>query len=144
MDNRSTVEGNIKLYLYIWDQIANKGKLDMIDTHFAPDYVFKTAAVSLSGLVEAKKYYGALLGAFSDIEFVVEDAFGQGDKLAKRWVFRGTHTGELNGIPATGKRISLVGTTLARMVDGKIVEERDYADDLGLLQQLGVIPPLEG
>ncbi len=144
MDNRATVEANIKRYLDIWDQIANKGKLDLIDTHFAPDYTFKTATVSLRGLVEAKKYYSALLGAFSDIEFVVEDAFGQGDKLAKRWVFRGTHTGELNGIPATGKRIVLVGTTLARMVDGKIVEERDYADDLGLLQQLGVVAPLEG
>ena len=144
MDNRSTVEANIKLYLNIWDQIANKGKLDMIDTHFASDYTFKTATVSLRGIAEAKDYYSALLGAFSDIEFVVEDAFGQGDKIAKRWVFRGTHTRELNGIPATGKRIVLVGTTLARMVDGKIVEERDYADDLGLLQQLGVIDPVEG
>lgn len=144
MDNHATVEANIKRYLDIWDQIANKGKLDLIDTHFAPDYTFNTATISLHGIAEAKEYYSALLGAFSDIEFVVEDAFGQGDKLAKRWVFHGTHTGELSGIPATGKRIVLVGTTLARMVDGKIVEERDYADDLGLLQQLGVVPPLDG
>jgi steroid delta-isomerase-like uncharacterized protein len=96
----------------------------------------------LTGVDQAKQYYGSILRAFSGIEFVIEDAFGQGDKLIKRWVFRGTHTGELNGIPATGKRISLVGVTLVRMVNGKIAEERDYADDLGLLQQLGVIPQL--
>ncbi len=142
MNNRSTVDDNIQLYRQIWDQILNKRNLNQIDTHFAPDYVFKTATVSLTGIDEAKQYYGAILRAFSDIEFVIEDAFGQGDKLVKRWVFRGTHTGELSGIPATGKRISLVGVTLARMVNGKITEERDYADDLGLLQQLGVIPQL--
>lgn len=139
MNESATVKANIERYLGIWDEIANKGRLDLIDTHFSPDYVFQSPTVSLRGIAEAKEYYGALLGAFSDIEFVVEDAFGQGDKLAKRWVFRGTHTGELNGIPATGKRIVLVGTTLARMTDGKIAEERDYADDLGLLQQLGAV-----
>jgi len=144
MNNPSAVAANIDLYRQIWDQILNKGNLDLIDTHFAPDYIFKTATVTLKGVSEVKQYYGAILRAFSDIEFVVEDAFGQGDKLAKRWVFRGTHTGELNGIPATGKRISLGGVTVARMVNGKLVEERDYADDLGLLQQLGVIPQLGG
>jgi predicted ester cyclase len=56
--------------------------------------------------------------------------------------FKGTHTGELSGIQATGKRVSVIGATLARMVDGKITEERDYGDDLGLLQQLGVVPQL--
>ena len=142
MNNPSVVAANIRLYRQIWDQILNKGNLDLIDTHFASDYVFKTSTVTLKGVGEVKQYYGAILRAFSDIEFVVEDAFGQGEKLAKRWVFRGTHTGELNGIPATGKRISLGGVTLARMVNGKLVEERDYADDLGLLQQLGVIPQL--
>ena len=57
-------------------------------------------------------------------------------------MLKGTHTGELNGIPATGKKVKATGATIARIVDGKIVEERDYVDDLGLLQQLGVIPRL--
>ena len=139
MENTSAVADNVKLYVDMWDQIVNQGRLELIEEHFAADYTFETPSVSLSGPAAAKEYYSALLGAFSDIEFVVEDSFGQGDKIAKRWVFHGTHTGELSGIPATGKRITLVGTTLARMVDGKVVEERDYADDLGLLQQLGVV-----
>ena len=128
----------------IWDQIANKGRLELIDRYFSSDFTFVNPTVSFKGLAEAKQYYGNLLGAFSDIEFIVEDAFQEGEKLAKRWIFRGTHTGELNGIPPTGKRATLVGATLARMVDGKIVEERDFADDLGFLQQLGVIPTLDG
>ena len=139
----SEEEGTLAFYLDIWDQIVNKGRLELIDQHFSTDYVFKTPTVSVQGLIEAKQYYGTLLGAFSDIEFVVEDAFQDGDKIAKRWVFRGTHTGELNGIPATGKRVTFVGATLARMVDRKIVEERDFMDDLGFLQQLGVIPALD-
>jgi hypothetical protein len=55
-----------------------------MDIYFSPDYVFQTPTVSLKGLEAAKQYYGAILDAFSDIEFVVEDAFGDGDKLAKR------------------------------------------------------------
>jgi steroid delta-isomerase-like uncharacterized protein len=138
----TTTTEPLAVYLDIWDQIINKGRLDLIDQYFSPGYTFQTPTVSLKGPAEAKRYYGALLGAFSEAEFVVEDAFGDGGKIAKRWVFRGTHTGELDGIPPTGKRVTLVGVTLARMVDGKIVEERDYADTLGLLQQLGVIPAL--
>lgn len=136
----SNLQSPLGLYLDIWDRIVNEGKLDLIDQYFSPDYVFQTPTVSLKGPAEVRKYYGALLGAFSHGEFVVEDAFEVGGRIAKRWVFRGTHTGELNGIPATGKSITLAGVTLARMADGKIVEEHDFADELGLLQQLGVIP----
>ena len=134
---------NIEIFRHIWDEIVNKGNFGMFDTHFAPEYVFKNPSVTVNGPEEAKEYFGAILGAFSDREFIVEDAFGEGEKLVKRWVLHGTHTGELNGIAPTGRRVSLTGVTLARMVDGKLVEERDFADDLGLLQQLGVIPPME-
>lgn len=132
-------QDNLKFYLDFWDKVANHGRLELIDQHFAAGYTFKSPSVSVSGVSEAKQYYGALLGAFSDIEFTVDDAFASGDKLAKSWTFRATHTGELNGIKPTGKRITLVGATLARMQNGKIVEERDFAADLGLMQQLGVI-----
>ena len=132
-------QDNLDFYLTFWDQVANHGRLELIDKHFAADYTFTSPSVSLSGVREGKQYYEALLGAFSDIEFTVEDAFAAGEKLAKRWTFRATHTGELNGIKPTGKRITLVGATLARMKDGKILEERDFVDDLGLMQQLGVI-----
>lgn len=143
--NQATVvEKNVELYLHMWNEIVNLGDFDIMDTHFAPDYVFMGVSGSLSGPAAAKQYMKALIGAFSDVEFIIEDAFGQGDKLVKRWVFQGTHSSELNGIPATGKRVTIEGVTVARMLDGKLVEERDFYNELSLLQQLGVAPPSEG
>ena len=56
-----------------------------------------------------------------------------------RWTARGTHTGEFQGIPATGKAIRMTGTDIDRIVDGKIVECWAHLDELGLMQQLGVV-----
>lgn len=138
----SQVQENIKMYTNVWDEILNKGNIDMIDTHFASNYVSKTVTSTVNGKTEAKAYYGTFLTGFSDIEFVVEEIFGKEDRLVKRWIFNGTHTGEFSGIPPTGKKITVKGVSVARIVDGKIAEELDYMDDLGFLQQLGVIPTL--
>ena len=135
-----TTQANLDFYRKLWDDILNHGRFDLIGTHFSPDYSFKSPGASFTGVEAAKDHYGAYGAAFSDIEFVVHDAFGDGEKLAKHWPFRGTHTGELFGIPPTGKRVEMSGVTLARVADGKVMEEMDYAEDLSLMQQLGVIP----
>jgi steroid delta-isomerase-like uncharacterized protein len=142
-DNNSHVEANIKMYTHVWDEILNKRNIDMIDTHFASNYVNKTVTSTVSGLADAKKYYGAFLTGFSDIKFEVEEIFGKDDRLVKRWTFSGTHSGEFSGIAPTGKRITVRGVSIARITDGKIAEEIDYMDDLGFMQQLGVIPSSE-
>jgi steroid delta-isomerase-like uncharacterized protein len=139
---QSIMSNPVETYLDIWHRIVMEGKLELFDECFTADYTYGTPSMTLNGPAETKAYFGALLAAFSDVEFTVEDSFGAGDRVAKRWVFRGTHTGELSGIPATGKRVSLAGISLARMAGDKIAEERDVADDLGFLQQLGVIPAL--
>lgn len=138
----SGADGQLAVYLEIWHRIVVEGRMELFDECFAPDYTFITPSVSLQGPAAVRDYFGALLGAFSEIEFTVDEAFEGGGKIVKRWTFRGTHTAELSGIPATGKRVTLAGVSLARMEAGKIVEERDFADDLGFLQQLGVIPPM--
>ncbi len=62
-----------------------------------------------------------------------------------RWSWRGTHTGDLMGIPATGKRVSTTGIAIFRVEGGRIVENRTEFDALGLLQQLGAVPgPAQG
>ena len=134
------VEENIKMYTHVWDEILNKGNIDMIDTHFAENYVNKTVTSTVNGKADAKKYFGAFLTGFSDIDFVVDEIFGVDNRVVKRWTFNATHTGEFAGIPATGNKISLKGVSVSRIVNGKIAEELDYMDDLGFLQQLGVIP----
>ena len=141
--SNNQVEDNIKMYTNVWDEILNKGNIDMIDTHFASNYVNKTVTSTVNGQAEAKEFFGAFLTGFSNIKFVVDEIFGVDDRLVKRWTFTGTHTGDFAGVPPTGKVITLSGISASRIENGKIVEELDYMDDLGFMQQLGVIPQME-
>ena len=78
--------------------------------------------------------------AFPDLQFTIEDEVAEGDKVVTRWTARGTHKGELMGIPPTGRQATVTGITINRMANGKIVEDWANFDALGMMQQLGVIP----
>jgi steroid delta-isomerase-like uncharacterized protein len=80
--------------------------------------------------------------AFPDGQVTVEAQVAEGDTVVTRWTFRGTQTGELMGMPASGNRVSVGGVHIHRIVDGKIVEIWAYPDALAFMQQLGAIPPL--
>ena len=138
------VEDNIKVYSLVWDEIVNKGKLDMFnENYFTKDVVMHASPSDIIGIDSARAYYANFITGFSDIQFTIVDIFGQGDKLVKHWNFKGTHTGDFFGIPATGNSVNIDGTTLVRMSNGKIAEERDFMDNLDFLTQLGQIPPME-
>lgn len=135
------VEVNIKMYTHVWDEIMNKGKLDMFnDSNFTKDVVMHVSPTDIVGIDSARAYYANFLTGFSNIQFTIKDIFGQGDKLVKHWNFKGTHTGVFFGIPATGKTLNIDGTTLVRMSGGKIAEERDFMDNLDMMTQLGLMP----
>ncbi len=141
LEKVSPVEANIKAYSHTWDEIMNKGKLEMFNnSNFTKDVVMHVSPADLVGIDSAKAYYANFLTGFSKITFTIKDVFGQDNKLVKHWNFKGTHTGVFFGIPATGKTVSLDGTTLVRMQDGKIAEERDFFDNLDFMQQLGLMP----
>ncbi|WP_336517107.1 ester cyclase [Pollutibacter soli] len=140
--NDGMVEENIRIYSNAWDEIANKGNLLVFDSAFAPAVVYDNVTTHLQGVDAVRKYFSEYVTGFSNRDFKVLEIYGQGDHVIKRWSFTGTHTGDFAGIKPTGKRITVEGVTIARMVNGKITEERDYADDLGLMQKLGVIPPM--
>ena len=136
------VEANIKAYTHTWDEIMNKGKLDMFnDSNFTKDVVMHVSPADIVGIDSSRAYYANFLTGFSKITFTIKDVFGQGDKLVKHWNFKGTHTGDFFGIPATGKAVSLDGVTLVRMSNGKIAEERDFFDNMEFMTQLGLMPP---
>ncbi len=91
--------------------------------------------------LEGFKQMGVMFrSAISDMEVVVEDVIAEGDRVVDRITVRGTHTGELMGVPASGKRFEIEEVHIARIADGKIVERWSHADMLGLLQQIGGIP----
>ncbi len=80
--------------------------------------------------------------AFSETHFTIEEQIAEGDKVATRVTMRSVHSdGDFQGLPPTGKQIEISGTTIERIKDGKIVERRVSADWLGMMQQLGLIPP---
>jgi len=135
------VEANIKMYTHVWDEIINKGKLEMFnDSNFTKDVVMHASPSDVVGIDSARAYYANYLTGFSNVTFTIKDVFGQGEKLVKHWNFSGTHTGLFFGIPATGKKVNIDGVTLVRMSNGKIAEERDFFDNLEFSQQLGLIP----
>jgi len=135
------VEANIKMYTHTWDEIINKGKLDLFnDSNFTKNVTMHEGPSDVVSIDSARAYYANYLTGFSDITFTIKDVFGQGDKIVKYWNFKGTHTGVFFGIPATGKTVNVDGVTLVRMENGKIAEERDIMDNLEFMQQLGLIP----
>jgi steroid delta-isomerase-like uncharacterized protein len=135
------VEANIKAYSHTWDEIMNKGKLDMFnDSNFTKDVVMHVMPADIVGIDSSRAYYANFLTGFSKIQFTIKDVFGQGEKLVKHWNFKGTHTGDFFGIPATGKTVNIDGTTIVRMSNGKIAEERDFFDNLDFMTQLGLMP----
>ena len=137
----TSIDANIKKYVNVWDEIINKGKLELFnDSNFTPNVVIHTAPQDVVGLKAARDYYANYVTGFSNIKFTVKDCFGQGNKIAKHWAFEGSHTGVFFGIPATGKTIKLEGVTLVRMEGDKIAEEQDFFDNLEFMQQLGLIP----
>jgi steroid delta-isomerase-like uncharacterized protein len=139
---RDPVDDNIKMYSHAWDEIVNKGNMKMFDSAFSPSVIYDNVTTHIEGLAGVKKYFGEYVTGFSNREFKVLEIYGQGERVIKRWSFSGTHTGEFAGMPATGRKIIVEGVTIARIIGGKIAEERDYSDDLGMMQQLGAIPPL--
>jgi steroid delta-isomerase-like uncharacterized protein len=92
------------------------------------------------GIASAAQFYQAFWDAFPDCVLHIEDMVAEADKIACRFVVRGSHRGVFQGIPPTGKPISLSGITILRFVDGRCVERWSQADFMGLLQQLGVLP----
>lgn len=86
---------------------------------------------------DAKQFIGSLRTAFPDLKFTIEHLFGEEDKIVVHVVGPGTHRGEFMGIPATGKKVILRGTTILRLANGKVVERWNITDIFGVLRQLG-------
>lgn len=135
------LSNNLKMYKTVWDDIINKREIDKInETNFDNGITLITSPENIVGIQDFKDYYQNYLTGFSDVTFTLVDVFGQGDKIVKHWNFKGSHTGEFFGIPASGKKVDIDGVTLVKMKDGKIVQEQDFLDNLSFYQQLGLIP----
>lgn len=126
------------------EEAFNKGNLAVLDEIVAPDHKdlgpgsFPDLPPGPEG---SKRLVSVYRNAFPDVHLTIEDQVAEGDKVVTRWTGRGTHKGELTGIPPTGKSTVTTGMGIDRIVNGKIVESWGIFDQLGLLTQLGVVPP---
>jgi steroid delta-isomerase-like uncharacterized protein len=139
--NLMSTEQNKKLSNLINENIISQGNLALADEILSPDYVDHNALPGLAtGITGFKQGVEIYRSAFSDLKIKVDDMIADGDKVVTRWTATGTHNGELMGIPPTGSRVSISGISIDRCANGKIAEHWDVFDQLGMMQQLGVIP----
>ena len=125
-----------------YDEVWNQGNLAAVDELTAPDFVEHNPQPGIppdrEGLKQLVTVYRT---AFPDTQFTVEDLIVEGDKAVVRWTARGTHQQELMGIPPTGKQATVTGIDIYGIKNGMTAEHWGNFDQLGMLQQLGVIPP---
>jgi steroid delta-isomerase-like uncharacterized protein len=135
---------NLALARRVIDEVFNAGKLDVIDELVTDDYVGHDPALPADqrGPEAAKGSVAGYRAAFPDLHITIEDQLAGGDLVATRWTGRGTHQGELMGMPATGKQSTVTGITIDKIVNGRIAESWTNWDTLGMLQQLGAVPAL--
>ena len=115
----------------------------LLDELLAPTYVLHLpGSPPISGIEPAKQLMVAYTTAFPDLQLITEDLIAEGDKVAIRNIWHGTHQGTFQGLPPTGKHVTFTGSDIFHCVDGKIAEQWADLDTLGLLQQLGAIPTM--
>jgi steroid delta-isomerase-like uncharacterized protein len=135
-----SLEAN-KALIRRWCEVWNTGDLGAVGEFVVPDYVrHDPNGPEVRGPEAERQLVAMYLGAFPDLHFTIEHLVAEGDMVLARLTARGTHRGELLGIPPTGKQVTLAVMDLFRLADGKIAEQWVTMDVLGLLQQLGAIP----
>jgi len=122
-------------------EALDAGDLDGAMAVFAPNAVVHMSSAPEPLSMEGFKQLGQLLlSAFTGSTSTVEDMIAEGDKVVSRLTFRGIHTGDMMGIPPTGKSVAISEIIIDRLADGKIVESWRLFDQMGMMQQLGLIP----
>ena len=141
-------EENKALMRRYYEQIdkATKDKRgpSFLDDFVAPNFVNHNPSPGFTPDLEGlKQAYDHFLAASPDGYHVVEDMIAEGDKVVTRLSAHGTQTGELFGIPPTDERFSMTAIAIHRIANGKIVEHWSELDNLGVMQQLGIVSPPE-
>jgi steroid delta-isomerase-like uncharacterized protein len=123
--------------------MLNTHEPDLVDRFVAEDYRNHNAFVA-DGREANRQFWAAFFTALPDLSATMEDLVISGDRVVGRFVYRGTHTGELMGIPASGNPVEMRSIDIWRAEDGMFVEHWDELNLLEMFQQMGALPPLGG
>jgi len=140
-----SAEGNAAVVRRGIEECLNKGNMAVADEIFTPDFVFHTPAQPkpFYGPAGFKQYVTTIRTAFPNIHFTIHDIFADEGRVVARWSAELTHTGDFFGIPPTGNSATLTGIHVYHLVEGKIKEEWQELNALGLIQALGILPNMD-
>lgn len=132
----SLAEQNKQIVRCLYEDCFNTGNLDLVQVLIAGDFVSNRGE---HGQAEFADNISSLRKAFPDVQFRIEDLFGEGDRIAVRWTFHATHGGPFAGVAATHKAVVQNGTVIYQLSNGKISHAWVQVDRLGLMQQIGAV-----
>jgi steroid delta-isomerase-like uncharacterized protein len=118
----------------------NAGNVDGYLELYADDLTVHGYPPGVEGKAGVSEFYRSFRNAFSDFELKVEDVLTDGDKVAGRYTIRGTHSGELMGVPGSGNKVDISGQSFFRFRDGQVVERWQSLVGAALLTQIGALP----
>jgi steroid delta-isomerase-like uncharacterized protein len=134
------MEENKAIVSRFFEELLSTDNFAVADEILSPDFCFYFAGNPAPMDLESyKNFLVARRAAFPDRRFVVEDMIAEGEKVSARFTMRGTHKGELRGIAPSGREVTMSGIDMICLSEGKMVEDRVEVDQLGMMQQLGVI-----
>jgi predicted ester cyclase len=137
-------EENKALFRRTYEELLNQGNLVVADEVIASDFINHEAPPGRDRGPESMRGLATMLRtAFPDLHFEIEELVAEGDVVAGRLTMSGTHEGPLMGTPPTGRAVRQDHMHFVRFSDGKAVEHWGVRDDLGMMQQLGVMPEPE-
>jgi predicted ester cyclase len=137
-----SIEQNKEIVRRVHEEAVNQKNLSILDDFVATNVVWHNAPPGLAPGIEGyKQFFPMLQTAFPDWHSTIDDVIAEGDKVVHRITGRGTHKGEWMGIAPTGKQVTVTGNIIYRIDNDKIAEEWFEHDVMGLMQQLGAIPP---
>jgi steroid delta-isomerase-like uncharacterized protein len=141
-----SISENVSIMKRWYREVWREGRNETIYELLSADAVVSGQTgpqAEIHGPAEFADFADTIRKAFPDTDLVVEDAFGDGDKVAVRWTATMTHSGDDLGVPATGKKVSITGISIVRIVNGKIVAGWDNWDRLAMLEQIGAYSPAD-
>ena len=128
--------GNRAIVRRVYEEIFNWGNLTLVDELYAKYFVGHHPDREFRGWRGVKDVVSMYRTAFPDMCITMEDLFATGDEVVTRTTVTGTHHGALGDLPPTGRAVTVTGLGITRLRDGKIVEQWDQFDQLGMMEQL--------
>lgn len=140
-----SIETNKEVVQGYYDQIWNNGRLDLVEEYIAEDFSENNMPQipGLNGRDSLQAVIGGVREGLPDVEITLHDVIAEGNKVVTHYTFTATHQGEFMGVPATGNQLTVSGAAIFLLVNARIVEIWNFADNLAMMQQLGVIPTPE-